>query len=981
MKDLIAAAPMHVPVSTYRLQLNRLFRFEQARELIGYFEDLGIGDCYFSPVLRARQGSLHGYDVTDHGSINPEIGTGDEFRRLAQDLRSRGMGLLLDIVPNHMCISEETNFWWWDVLENGPSSFYAPYFDIDWNPPKEDLIDKVLLPMLDDQYGRVLENREIQVAFDSGTFCVLYRGLRLPVAPRTYRLILDPPLGRLRQGLGPDHPDVLELESILTALSYLPERTEVDPVKIRERQREKEIVKRRLAELAERSRPVLESIEDSVTRMNGSPGDPHSLDRLEELLAEQVYRLSYWRVAADEINYRRFFDINDLAAIRVEDRQVFEAVHALVLSFLCEGLVTGFRVDHPDGLFEPHRYFQDLQAACRAARVSPGCEAAADSDSRRFFVVAEKIVVGDEDLRPWAIEGTTGYGFLNYLNGIFVDRSRRRAFERIYRRFTGWTQSYDDLVYESKKLILQVSMSSELNVLARKLDRISEQHRWSRDFTLESLRDALRETIACFPVYRTYTTADMKTADAEDERHICTAIEATKRRNPAISESIFDFIQSVLLFQDPDGLTEAQREERRLFVMRMQQFTGPVMAKGVEDTAFYRYFPLASLNEVGGEPRSFGIPLSVFHDKARLRLKLWPNAMLPSSTHDTKRGEDVRARINALSEIPVELDRAIRRWRVLNAASKSMVGGLDVPSANEEYLLYQTLLGTWPLNMSTDEEREDYRRRIERYMEKALREAKVHTSWVSPNQPYEEAVSRFIRSLLNPASDNRFLVDFQRLQAMTAWAGMFNSLSQLVLKIASPGVPDFYQGSELWDFSLVDPDNRRPVDFDLHRRLMSQLIEGEKGDLAELVRRLLHNPGDGAIKLYLTRRALRFRKANRSLFAQGHYYPLKADGDRRTHVVAFARKKRATTVIVIAARFFLSLGCHPEMPLGDSVWGGSALPLPQNLPADVYSDIFTGQQVPVLSQGGRRHIHLPNAFLHLPVALLVSEGEPKAQGM
>jgi (1->4)-alpha-D-glucan 1-alpha-D-glucosylmutase len=975
MKERIRSAPIHVPVSTYRIQLNRFFRLEQATELIEYLADLGVSDCYISPIHKARHGSLHGYDVTDHGILNPEIGTDDQFRRFAVEIRSRGMGLLLDVVPNHMCISEETNCWWWDVLENGPSSPYASFFDIDWNPPKEDLIDKVLLPMLEDQYGRVLENREIQLAFDHGTFHVLYHGLKLPVAPGTYHFVLDPLLEQLLRAQGSDHPDVLELESILTALSYLPRRTDVDFQKIRERQREKEIVKRRLAELADRSRAVSNQIEESVRRMNGRPNDPRSFDRLEELLAEQVYRLSYWRVAADEINYRRFFDVNDLAAIRVEDGQVFDAVHRLVLRLIREGFVTGLRVDHPDGLFEPQRYFQGLQEACLAAWTSRGGSAAVEPGSRSFFVVAEKILVGDEDLRRWAIEGTTGYGFLNFLNGIFVDRTKRRAVGRVYRSFTGWNQSYEDLVYESKQLILQVSMSSELNVLARKLDRISEQHRWSRDFTLESLRDALRETIACFPVYRTYISNDAETADPEDERQIRAAIEAAKLRNPAMSESVFDFIRSVLLLQDPDGLTEAQRAERRLFVMRVQQFTGPVMAKGLEDTAFYRYFPLASLNEVGADLRGFGTPLSVFHAKNRIRLRLWPNAMLAGSTHDTKRGEDVRARINALSEIPVEAGRAFRRWRDVNASSKSVVGGLDVPSANAEYLLYQTLLGTWPLSVMSAEGREDYTRRIEGYMEKALREAKVRTSWVSPNRPYEEAVRRFIQSLLDPAPDNRFLAEFSDLQVLIAWAGILNSLSQLVLRIASPGVPDVYQGSELWDLSLVDPDNRRPVDFALRRRLMGELVEAERGDRAELTERLMADPRDGAIKLYLTRTALRLRRANRELFARGSYIPLEAIGGHQRHVIAFARRNGTTCAIVLAGRFFLSLGTRLAQPRGHTVWGDTCLELPQSLGGKAYRDVFTGRQVSLLLQNGKWRLPVADAFSHLAVSLLMNDDD------
>jgi len=868
---------MVIPASTYRWQLNHQFTFQDAVPLVEYLEELGISDCYASPLAMARPGSLHGYDVTDGSRLNPELGTREDLDHWAEQLRRHGMGLILDVVPNHMCVADSSNAWWWDVLENGPSSRFAQFFDIDWRPPKEELADKVLLPVLGDQYGRVLENQEIRIVHREGTFYVAYEQMLLPLAPRTRSLI-----GAAFQ------------------------------------------------------------------EINGRRGDPRSFDKLERLLAGQFYRLSFWRVAADEINYRRFFDINDLAAIRVEDPVVFAAAHALVFELVRQGVVSGLRVDHPDGLLYPEQYFQDLQQACGA--------------DRQLFLVAEKIVVGDETLRPtWAIHGTTGYGFLNFLNGVFVDSSKRRAFRRLYQSFTGWSQAYDDLVYESKKLILQVSMSSELNVLARKLDRISEQHRWSRDFTLESLRDALREVLACFPVYRTYIRSHQTQVDPEDRRHIVAAVRQARRRNPAMSGSVFEFLQSVLLLEDPEGLNEEQGEERRLFVMRFQQFSGPIMAKGVEDTAYYRYYPLASLNEVGGDPEQFGVSVHFFHRKNLIRQTSWPHALLATSTHDSKRSEDVRARLNVLSEIPVQWQGAIRRWRQMNRSRKGTVAGLEVPSANEEYLLYQTLLGTWPLRPMNAEEHGDYAGRIQAYLEKALREAKVHSSWISPNTEYEEAVRGFVAAVLDPSPDNRFRVDFCQFQAAIARAGMWNSLSQVLLKIASPGVPDFYQGTEIWDFSLVDPDNRRPVDYILRRCLLAKLRPQGEESATALVERLMSDPTDGAIKLYVTSRALRFRRDHRNLFAQGRYMPVRPAGERSNHVIAFARKLGTESAIAVAGRFFLNLG--------DS-WGDSVLLLPRELSGRSFQDVFTGRTVEVETHDGNRALPLAQVFSGLTVALL-----------
>ena len=969
--------PAYVPGSTYRLQLNLRFTFTQAAAVVAYLDDLGITDCYTSPFLMAHPGSMHGYDVTDHTRFNPEIGSEEQFTEFAERLKQRGMGLVVDVVPNHMCITHPSNLWWWDVLENGPSSDYSRHFDIDWNPPKSELANKVLLPFLPDQFGLVLESQSIRALYDGGGFTLDSSGTHFPLAPRSWAPLLERTLLKAKEGLPDTDGHVLELESIITAISHLPPREATDLARVRERQREKEVIRRRVAALVEDSDVVRACLKEVLTIINGSKGDPHSFDSLEKLLDDQAYRLSFWRVASDEINYRRFFDINDLAAIRVESPEVFAVVHRIPFELIQKSLVSGIRIDHPDGLFDPLRYFEDLQA--QAPLPAPG-SANGNALQRRFYLAAEKILVGDEQLRPgWAIEGTTGYGFLNLLNGLFVDASKARFFQRLYRKVTGWSQSYSDLIYESKRLVMQVSMSSELNVLSRRLDRISEQHRRSRDFTLESLRDALREVIACFPVYRTYIRTDTQRPDEQDERYIRAAIKAAKRRNPATSGSVFDFIQDLLLLKDPDSIGEADRAERRLFVMRFQQLTGPVMAKGLEDTAFYRYCPLLSLNEVGGAPDKFGVALAHFHAKNLARRQSWRNAMLASSTHDTKRSEDVRARINVLSEIPAEWYRAIRTWQRLNEEKKIPVAGEAVPSANEEYFLYQTLLGAWPLNPMDDAGHAEFLGRIHTYMEKALREAKVNTSWINPNTEYEAAFHSFLDGILDRSSGKPFLDHFAPFQSRIARAGIYNSLSQTLIKMAAPGLPDFYQGTEVWNFSLADPDNRRPVDYGRLQKL-AQLHAAEPESPAALVDRLVADPADGGLKFYVTRCALRFRREHRALFAKGTYLPLRAAGEKNKHVIAFARSFRGTTVLVLAGRFFAQLGADSRVPAGAETWGDAEVVLRKQLSPGPYRDVFTGKTVSPVRRDGDIILPLAVAFSHLPIAMLVNvEDNSKGQ--
>jgi (1->4)-alpha-D-glucan 1-alpha-D-glucosylmutase len=863
-----------------------------------------------------------------------------------------------------MCISSSENRWWNDVLENGRSSPYAGFFDIDWHPPKAELREKILLPVLGEQYGRVLENQELAVVYEQGAFFVRYWDWRFPLGPHTVHPLLEPMVADLRRNHPADHPDVLELESILTSIKHLPTRTDTEPEQIRERQREKEIVKRRIAVLVERNAAVADALERSLAAMNGVRGQPRSFDRLEALLADQAYRLSFWGVAAEEINYRRFFDINDLAALRVEDPEVLAAVHEKTFALVAAGKVTGLRIDHVDGLYDPRRYLDNLQTIRRAE------PAPAD---RPAYVVVEKILVGDESLPPeWPVQGTTGYDFLNVVNGLFVDPAGLQALERMYQRLRGGGGTFDDLLYRAKKRILGTATSSELHMLAQRLDRISEQHRWSRDFTLNSLHLALGEVVACFPVYRTYVQADTVEISARDRQHVLRAIRDAKRRNRSTSESLFDFVGDILLLRNPDGLTDADRRERREFVLRLQQLTGPVMAKGLEDTVFYRYFPLASLNEVGSRPAAGATDADRFHAWNARRLASWPHAMSASATHDTKRGEDVRARLDVLSEIPREWQLIVRRWQRWNRRKKPLVDDVPVPEPNEEYFLYQTLVGIWPLAEVNHEEHAAILERVSAYMRKAVREAKVQTSWINVNQAYEAGVDEFLHRVLEGSPDNAFLADLRRVAASLAAPGLCNSLSQVLLKVASPGIPDIYQGTELPELTLVDPDNRRPVDFPRRRALLEELTAAARDDpggVPALASRLFANPADGAIKLFVTARALAHRRAHRALFERGSYLPLTPDGSRRQHVVAFARAHDGALAVAVVGRFFAAMGADAWPPLGEHVWGDTRVLLDRVFHQGDYRDVLSGRIVR-LPADGERALHLADVFGTLPVALL-----------
>jgi (1->4)-alpha-D-glucan 1-alpha-D-glucosylmutase len=938
-----------IPSSTYRLQFNRQFTFAQARALVPYLYALGISDCYASPYFQARAESLHGYDITDHNKLNAAIGSREEYDAWIADLHAREMGQVLDFVPNHMGIGEPQNLWWADVLENGPSSQYAPYFDIDWQPLKSDLHDKVLIPILGDQYGRVLERGQLKVQYESGRFFLRYFEHEFPIAPGTYRHILEIALEQLR-----DHKEedfYAELQSILTALEYLPRRTETNPERIAERTREKEIIKRRLERRCQEAPLVQEAIEKALAIINGTPGDPRSFDALDALLTDQAYRLAFWRVAAEEINYRRFFDINDLAAIRMEVPEVFDQVHRLLLELVAAGAVTGLRIDHPDGLYLPNEYFEKLQ---RRAADALGQELPVDG--RALYLLVEKILSGHEELRPaWPVHGTTGYDFMNDAIGVLVDGSAERAITTGFHKFIGHTLHFGHLVYAKKRLVMRLSLANDVNVLGAMFDRLSEKNRWYRDFTLDALTLAVRETIACFPVYRTYVAPDRPVSEA-DRGVVERAVTAAKRRNPALEESVFNFLRDILLFRFPENLDEEGRAEHVHFVLKFQQITGPIMAKGVEDTAFYIYNRLAALNEVGGEPQRFGLRVEDFHRRNVERQERWPATMLSTSTHDTKRSEDVRARMAVISEVPEQWRRSLGRWRTFNRRWKRQIEESEAPDGNEEYLLYQTLLGAWPLEPFrelSEAARREFGERIQQYMAKALKEAKLNTSWVQPNEPWDTAVSEFIAKILEPSLKNRFLESFIPLAEEVARAGAINSLAQTLLKLSAPGVPDIYQGNEIWDFSLVDPDNRRPVDYAQRQ----EMLEGLAGATPE---DLLGNWQDGRIKLFLTQRLLTFRRGNRELFARGNYVPLGLTGEFADCCIAFAREWEGKSIVVLAPRLSMRVGFPP---IGER-WRDTTVQLPDGFAGG--RDLFTGENVEAM--GGS--LPLARAFARFPFAVM-----------
>ncbi|MCS6302583.1 MAG: malto-oligosyltrehalose synthase [Nitrospira sp.] len=950
-------------LATYRLQLNPDFGFRRAREVAAYLHDLGITHCYSSSILAAMPGSTHGYDVIDPSRVNPELGTEEEFQSWCRSLHDRGMGLILDVVPNHMGIADALNRWWYDVLENGSSSRYAAAFDIDWRPLKRELHNKVLLPILSDHYGVVLENQDIAVAYEEDRFVVRYGACRLPLAPKSWSTVLSYGLDALlSEGMAQaDSEGLTELQSILTAIRHLPDREDSAPDEREEGEREKEVIRKRIAMLMAHHQRIAAFVQNNLRLFNGTAGEPCSFNLLDELLNQQAYRLASWKVASEEINYRRFFDINELAAIRVEEGSVFDATHEVIFKLLRDGTATGVRIDHVDGLYDPGGYLQHLQSWARRELIG------GSSAERPLFVVVEKILGLDEPLpQSWPIEGTTGYEFLNTVNGLFVDHTRERAFSDLYRRITKRSQLYADMVYEAKQLIMRASMASEINVLGHQLNLLSEKDRRSRDFTLNSLTNAIREIIACFPVYRTYVTVGTEPVSERDKSFIHRAVAQAKRRNPTIGGEVFDFIRGLLLKECRPECDKAHEYER--FVMKFQQTTSPVTAKGIEDTVFYRYNRLLSLNEVGGEPQRFGIAPEVFHRRMVDRQARWPKGLSATATHDTKRGEDVRARLNVLSEIPDEWKTRVTRWMKLNAKHRVKQESEEIPEANDEYLLYQTLLGAWPLADLRPDERSDFCTRMQQYMEKAIHEAKVHTSWVNPNREYDDGVRRFVQAILDDGRANKFLDDFLPFKERIAGAGVVNSLAQTILKVTAPGTPDFYQGSELWDWNLVDPDNRRPVDYARRQTLVRELKDVlERPDRFDAVQDLVRHSADGRIKLYLILAGLHCRRMHADVFEQGRYVPLEAEGPEAKHLLTFARLHGTHTVMVAVPRLVALRSTEAKGSIWDETW----VMMPAEWKVSQLQDILTGRSIVPDCKGERDRVRASELFAACPVGVLV----------
>ena len=961
-----------VPRATYRLQLNRGFNFAQATELVPYLAALGVSHVYLSPYFKARSGSAHGYDIVDHNALNPEIGDRADFDRLCAVLREHDMGQVVDIVPNHMGVLGADNERWLDVLEHGRSSAYAHFFDIDWGRTPDELGGKLLLPVLGEAYGNVLARGEIALAFDTqrGAFALRYFEHRFPIDPHTYPQILAPAAERARRT---DAPIADEMESLSLAFGAPPVAAN-NASNIVEHHSTHAQTRRRLAELCSRSAAAQRAIEEAVHRLNGRAGDAASFDRLHALIAAQAYRIASWRMAADDINYRRFVDVNDLAAIRMEDPRDFEETHRLLFELIEAGQVSGVRVDHADGLYDPGQYFRRLQEGAAARRAGDRSAGAVDDEQSRgpLYLVIEKVLVPDERLpAAWPIAGTTGYDFGDLVNGLFVDARAEAKLTRGYFAFLREHLDYDEILYRSKRLIMGVAVASELSALASRVSHIAQADRITCDFTYASLRAALAEIVASFPAYRTYVTADG--ISEQDRSIIDRAVSAAKRRAIASERTVFDFLRDALTTDLAEIRPPSQREEIVEFALRFQQFSAPVTAKGMEDTAFYRYNRLASLNEVGGEPRRFGFSIAQFHQANAERARDWPHAMLGTSTHDSKRSEDVRARIDALSELPAEWRLHVSRWRRFTRSLRRKLKASEAPSPNDEYLIYQTLIGAWPGGELDDAALAAFRERIEPYLLKVVREAKTFSSWLNPHEGYESALTGFARGLLTAPGNRRFMEDFVPFQRRVAWFGMLNSLSQALLKLASPGVPDIYQGCERWNLSLVDPDNRRAVDHAANReslRAMQGPATGE-GGLAALASELIEHIQDGRIKQFVIWRALELRREREALFRDGAYVPLAVNGAHADHLCAFARVLGGDCIIAVASRLACTLMRGETLiPLGAEVWEDTRISL-ANLPQQrVWRDALTGARIVARDSSG---LLVSSALATLPVALLAGQ--------
>jgi (1->4)-alpha-D-glucan 1-alpha-D-glucosylmutase len=925
---------MEYPVATYRVQFNPQFTFAMAEACVPYLNELGISHVYASPIFLTKSGSMHGYDVADQRQLNFQIGSREQFELLTDKVRRHSMGWLQDIVPNHMTF-DSSNPLMVDLLENGPTSFPLHYFDIEWNHPYEALRGRLLAPFLGDLFGECLNRGEIQLSYDVNGFSCRYYGLRFPLKIETYPMILGHRLSQLKTEVVDGNKTFLKYLGVLYALKNLPAAYEIT-----ERKNQVSFAKQMLWELYGADMVISAFIDRNIAEYNGIPGQPQTFGLLESLLNEQVFKLASWKVANEELNYRRFFTINDLISLRVEDQGVFDDIHQLVFELVELGRITGLRIDHIDGLYDPCIYFERLR-----------------SRLPETYVIAEKILAFNEQLPHWPIQGTTGYEFLNYAAGLLCNPSGSE-FDVIFSEFTKQTYEYAALVVEKKRLMISNHMGGDIDNLALLIKKVSSKDRLGTDMTLYALRRALVELMAYFPVYRTYVNSE--TLCEQDRSFITATIERAQQANPRFAREI-SFIGRFLLLDFEPYATEEVRREWIDVVMRFQQFTGPLMAKGFEDTTLYVYNRMIGLNDVGGFPERFGVSPDEFHAFCGNQVQRWPHSLNTTSTHDTKRGEDTRARILVLTEMPAEWSRQIDEWARINRRWKSGVRGLEAPDRNDEYLLYQTLTGVWPFTGDAEELGE----RLVKYMTKAAREAKVHSAWIRPDTDYEAAVTRFTDAILNRGRNAEFFDLFIPFQERIAWYGVLNSLTQCILKVTAPGIPDFYQGSELWDLTMVDPDNRSPVDYEIRKEMLAKLSAVAANDCRIHLETLLRSPADGAIKMLLILRLLKARRLHRTIYENGDYLPLAVQGDKGNHVVSFARRHGTQWALTVTGRFFSSLCTPGEIPSGRTAWDDTVVLLPDGCP-EQFTDAISGITV----HAYRGTVSVAEAFECFPGAVL-----------
>lgn len=920
---------MRIPVATYRLQFNQQFTFRQAQAIIPYLAELGISDIYASPIFKARSGSMHGYDIVDPNQINPELGGIEALKELIPFLKEQNIGWVQDIVPNHMAFDSQ-NQMLIDLLENGKDSQYLDFFDIEWNHPYEGIKGRLLTPFLGSFYGDCLERGELTLNYDCEGFSINYHSLRLPLKIESYSNILSYNLNQLRQELGRQHPDFVKFLGVLYSLKYIPAGEEGN-----ERYDQITFIKSMLWELWNNSPVIHDFIVSNLTVFNGDPNHPETFQLLDNLLTDQFFRLSFWKVGNEELNYRRFFTVNGLISVCVERAAVFEHTHRLIFDLVETGVFTGLRIDHIDGLYDPKKYLERLRG-----RLGD------------IYIVVEKILEQEETLPiNWATQGTTGYDFLSHLNGLFCPQSHGETFTALYNRFVGQQIDYDSLVDEKKRLIISKHLAGDIDNLGHLLKRISHRYRYANDFTIYGLKGSLIEIMVAMPVYRAYINDEG--LSSHDRKYVEIAINRAKAQMPIFSNEL-DFIARFLFLDFDQDLGAEEKEQWLYFARRLQQYTGPLMAKGIEDTVMYIYNRLISLNEVGGSPSQFGISIEQFHHFNQHQASILPYALLATSTHDTKRGEDTRARINILAEIPQEWEETITQWHQWNQEFKQSLNGMLAPTPNDEYLLYQTLVGAMPFK-----DLDQFSQRVQDYMVKAIREAKVHTGWLQPDSSYETACRDFVEAILIERPEHPFLTHFWEFQQKIAFYGVFNSLSQVVLKLTSVGVPDIYQGSELWNFSLVDPDNRRPVNWDQGCELLQQ-IQQDTDPSSYLLQ-----PQDGKIKLFVTWKCLQVRQNYPDLFQRGSYVPIYPIGSLQHHIVAYYRQLDDQIALVVAPRFLTGIVKEGELPIGEKVWHENRLPLPPN-PSHRWVDMISGREIM-----GEETIWIRDIFESFPVALLM----------